>query len=219
MEVSESLNQIAAPIALFAWTLVYILMTKRGLQDRTFAMPIVALALDIGVELYFTIYGSAQVRGVFGPWFVLNLGVLYTVVRFGRAEFDWPLLQRWFGVALLALLSAGYFLVFSFIRAFEDVNGALVASLCMLVYSTLLPVMAIRRNSVRGQSLYIALLILIGDLAGFVTTLYAQNHGTTVTPMGWFWAVNAVVIPLHVFYVVLVWWLCRRDGINPWRRL
>ena len=220
MGISESLNNLSQLIAIVSWTIVYALMMKRGLQDKSYGMPIVALAIDISSELYFTLFATDPgARFAYGPWFLINVGVLYTVYRYGRDDFEWPLLRRWFGTVVTLIMVSAFFLVYNFIHAFGDTVGALTASFGMLVYSTLLPVMLIRRNNLKGQSLYIALLILIGDTTGFITTLYAQAHRATPLPHDWLVAANVIIIPLHVLYVALVWWMARRDGINPWKRI
>lgn len=216
MEVSEQLRNISQLIALLSWTIVYALMVKRGIQDKTFAMPIIALAIDLSWEAYYTFLGGMPIPAA--PWLALNLGVLYTCYRYGRNDFDWPLLRRWFRTILSVTLVVAFVLVYSFIEAFDDHFGALSASFAMIVYSTLLPVMLIRRNSLNGQSLYIALLILIGDITGFIATIYAQANLDTNLPYEWMIAVNIYVLPAHLFYVYLVWWMARRDGINPWKR-
>lgn len=220
MEVSEGLRNISQLIAMLSWTLVYALMVKRGIQDKTFGMPIIALAIDLSWEFYNTFLVGIPIpqRIPAASWFALNLGVLYTCYRYGRNDFDWPLLKRWFRTLLSVTLVVAFFLVYNFIEAFGDHYGALSASFAMIVYSTLLPVMLMRRNSLAGQSLYIALLILIGDITGFIATIYAQANLDTNLPLGWMYAVNIYVLPAHLFYVYLVWWMARRDGINPWKR-
>lgn len=221
MEVSPQVQQISQLVALVAWTLAYALMARRGLKDKTFGMPILALAIDISWEFYFTFFSGWPIpqRAPAAFWFALNLGVLYTVYRYGRDDFEWPLLRRWFGTVVSLSLGIAFFLLYNFVQAFDDHYGALSASFAMLVYTTLLPVMLIRRNSIRGQSIYIAILILVGDLGGFFATVWAQANLDTNLPAGWMYAINLYVLPCHLFYVWLVWWVARRDGINPWKRL
>lgn len=221
MEISERLLDISQLVALLCWTAVYILMVKRGVQDRSFGMPLAALAIDISWECYFTFFTGApwSQRIPAMPWFVLNLGVLYTAYRYGREDFDWPILKRWFRTILTLMLLVAFWLVYSFIKAFDDSYGALTSMFAVIGYSTLLPVMLIRRNSIKGQSIYIALLILLGDAAGYIPTMHAQAHLHTPLPAGFMHAVYSYALPVHVFYVWLVWWVARRDGINPWTRL
>lgn len=220
MDVSESLRDVSQIVAMIAWTAVYALMVKRGVQDKTFAMPLTALSIDLGWEFYFSFLAEASYRQWIPamPWLAINLGVFYTAYRYGREDFDWPILRRWFRPILVAMVLVASFLVWSFVEAFGDHYGALAASFAMLVYSTLLPVMLIRRNSLAGQSIYIALLILIGDIGGLFATAYAQAHLETPLPAQWMIAVNIYVLPCHVLYVGLIWWMARRDGIRVWRR-
>lgn len=196
-------------------------MIMRGVQDKSFGIPLTALAVDISWECYFTFFTSASwsQRIPALPWFVINLGVLYTCYRYGREDFDWPLLKRWFRTMFTAMLLIAFFLVYAFIEAFNDRYGALTSMFAVLCYSTLLPVMLIRRNSIKGQSIYIALLILVGDATGYIPTLHTRTHLQTPLPAGFMHAVYAYALPVHVFYVWLIWWVARRDGINPWTRI
>jgi hypothetical protein len=95
--------------------------------------------------------------------------------------------------------------------------------------SVLFVAMLARRDSIQGQSLYIALGKFLGTLFAFVLAIHwAPAFGSAVvdhqlrapTPMP---ALVYWIYPLIFFFDVLYIWLvyqqCRKEGINPWRRL
>lgn len=70
----------------------------------------------------------------------------------------------------------------------------------------------IRRRSVKGQSLYIALSRVIGTLA----VIPAQY---LLTPKSKFLAfVYVAFLVFDLIYVTLLARQCRQEGINPWKR-
>ena len=217
----EHYHNLSSLVLTVSWVLIYILMIRRGLLDRSYGMPMIALCLNICWEFNFTFLTSIEpVFRVFnGLFFFFDLGVLYTCFRFGKDDFDWPLLKAWFRPILVSCLALSFACVFFFVRAFGDTYGGLSAAIIMPVYSALLIAMLLRRNSVRGQSLYIGLAILFGDSSGYLPTLYARQMGWTSTPVLWINTAIVVTLLLHVLYIALYCYVARRDGVSLWGRL
>lgn len=77
-----------------AWTLVYIDAIRIGLKDKSYAMPMFALGLNLGWELlyaYNSLMRSADLslQGVINAcWALFDLGIVYTYFRYGRRY--WP---------------------------------------------------------------------------------------------------------------------------------
>src|SRR6202790_3423797 len=64
------------------WTIVYIEGIRVGFRDRSYAIPFLALALNIAWELLHTVFGfragvSTQTI-INGVWFAFDVGILYT---------------------------------------------------------------------------------------------------------------------------------------------
>ncbi|RMH16203.1 MAG: hypothetical protein D6701_09185 [Gemmatimonadetes bacterium] len=220
MEFSEQARAILGLISYVCWTLAYIFMIRRGVKDRSYGMPLIALFIDISWEFFFTFLADIdpQYKRANALWFFTNLGVLWTALRYGRDDFDWPILRRHFRLIAGGGLLAAFLVVSTFIRSFEDTYGSVSASLGMLVYSTLLPVMLVRRNSVKGQSLYVALLILIGDAVAYPVSMHAATTVQGGVPTAWIDLVFIYAVSMHMLYAWGVWYVARRDGLNPWRR-
>src|SRR6476469_3825164 len=86
-----------------AWTAVYAEAIRLGFRQRTYAIPAAALALNFAWE---AIYASRSVatgisaQGVFNiVWGLADILIVYTFLRFGRAELPaWvtrPLFLAW----------------------------------------------------------------------------------------------------------------------------
>ncbi len=215
------LHNLSSLVLAVSWVVIYILMIRRGFLDKSYGMPMIALCLNISWEFNFTFLTDIETvyRMTNGFFFLFDFGVLYTCFRFGRGDFEWPLMRKWFPQVLAASLAISFAGVFLFVRAFDDTYGGLFAALNTPVYSALLISMLLRRNSVKGQSLYIGLAIFIGDAGAYIPTLYAHQVGWASTPLLWIHTFMITTLVLHAAYIVIYWHIARRDGINPWKRL
>jgi hypothetical protein len=72
--------------------------------------------------------------------------------------------------------------------------------------------MMYRRQSVEGQSLYIAVSKWLGSLAAYGFMLADGIQGPVVNIL------YAVVFVFDLFYIWQVYTQCKREGINPWTR-
>src|SRR5262249_29717079 len=105
---------LASPsrIALFAgiglfWLAAYVLIIKRGFQDKCNAMPITACFLNISWEFIcsflFPFPGATIVVGI--VWFLLDVLILLQVVLYARRDLNLEYLNN-------AIWGSGLFLVF-----------------------------------------------------------------------------------------------------------
>jgi hypothetical protein len=73
-----------------AWTIVYIDAIRIGFKHKTYAIPVVALALNIAWETIYAVLvlqaGIWLQGGINVCWALLDLVIVYTFARFGRAE-------------------------------------------------------------------------------------------------------------------------------------
>ena len=202
------------------WLTVYVLMIRRGLKDKSYGMPVIALCINLAWEFYFAFLAGLPPVGAVGNtlYFLLDLGILATCLRYGRDDFDWPIFKAHFYKFVGAILAVSFVLVTVFVRAFND-YGILSTMQVEMLYSTLLIAMIIRRDSVKGQSLYIALLILVGDVLGFAITPYSRIHFQPDVPLAWIFTCGAYIVIANVIYLVLYMYIARRDGVSLWKRL
>ncbi|WP_212764588.1 hypothetical protein [Streptomyces sp. I05A-00742] len=152
------------------WTTAYVLAIRAGLRDRTYAIPVVALATNISWEFQFAFVRPATEpsdwpRTVINiVWFLLDCGLLYTVVRFGPREFPRlrPHVFRGFLVLLLALAYTGMDVVSMQLDGGLGVFTAFGSNVAM---SGMFLAMLAARGDSRGQSLGIAAAKLVGTAA------------------------------------------------------
>src|SRR3954469_14104050 len=73
-----------------AWTVVYIDAIRIGFKDKSYAMPLFALGLNLGWELIYAYNSLTQSSGpslqgiINGCWALFDIGIVYTYFRFGR---------------------------------------------------------------------------------------------------------------------------------------
>jgi hypothetical protein len=209
----------------FCWIGVYILLVKRGFQDKSYGMPLVALSVNIAWETVFSVVYpigmSSPARFIIFLWMILDALVVATFFLYGYKYFE----NRWtrgqfYGVGIFALLSAYAFcltappflLSFSFFRAsMFQVASFLAYATDNVVISVLFVHMFWGRRGVEGQSFYIGLLKWIGTLLVAVWYLLENNY-----PFIWF-----IIVEIEIFdilYLKLIYGRLTKLGINPWLR-
>ncbi|KAI0121315.1 hypothetical protein BJ170DRAFT_704402 [Xylariales sp. AK1849] len=79
------------------WDLTYILMTRRSLQTKSYGMPIVGLMINVTWEIVYGFYVTEMMleKSGFIIWLLLDLGLVYTTVRFAPDE--WANTSQWVG--------------------------------------------------------------------------------------------------------------------------
>jgi hypothetical protein len=154
-----------------AWSIVYVESTRVGLRDKSYAMPFWALALNIAWEflhaaLGFRTAGLTLQIGINFAWFLLDIGLLYTYIRFGKKYFPAAFQKVWFFPWSVVVLTTAFIIQFMFIREFGLLMGAVYSAFLQnLLMSILFIAMLAQRNSREGQSLLIAFSKCIGTLA------------------------------------------------------
>ncbi|SFD40844.1 hypothetical protein SAMN05421773_114158 [Streptomyces aidingensis] len=152
------------------WLVIYLLIIRAGIRDRSYGMPVVALCVNLAWEANYTFVRPYE-GGLWltnAAWLLLDCGILYTVVRYGPAEFR-PLPARLFLPSLAALMVMCWFGTEALIRHFEAgstvENGATYSALALnLAMSGLFLAMLAQRRSAAGQSRVIALGKLLAGL-------------------------------------------------------
>ena len=81
------------------WLVLYVLAIIGGLRARCYEIPLVAVAANFSWELIAAVYRVAPVRlWHLGDvaWLGLDAGIVWTVLRFGRAQQQIPEIRRSF---------------------------------------------------------------------------------------------------------------------------
>jgi hypothetical protein len=165
-------------------------------------------------------------------WLLFDFLILYTVLKYGRRHFT-GVLQRFFTPIVLSSIVVAGLLIYSIVQEFwirnqwgVVINGATPEFLPLTLQgasyytgfglnammSILFVFMMYRRQSIEGQSLYIAISKWLGSLAAYGFMLADGIQGPVVNIL------YAVVFVFDLFYIWQVYTQCRAEGINPWTR-
>lgn len=202
------------------WTVVYILSIKRGFQDRSFAIPMLALCINVSWEFMFSFLYAQSAQAQVGNiiWWVMDVVILFTCLKYGREDYRHPLVQKWFFpfVAVCFVMAAA--VEWALIRGFEDYVGLITGTGNTLFTVALMLAMILRRNSVKGQSLYIGLAVLLGNACGYIMVIVGQSMLKPASAMILLHVCWWCILFISTLYVVLVFRQSRIDGFNPWTR-
>lgn len=226
------------------WLLAYILIIYRGLKDKSYGMPVVALCGNLAWELIFGLgietgcpatWSSCpatiiQIRNFI--WLLFDFVILYTVLKFGRQYFSgW--LNRYFVIIVIGGIAVAALLIYSIVQEFwvqnqwgVVVNGQSPDFLPLRIqggsYYTGFGLNAIM------SVLFVFMIMRRGNVEGQSVYIAVNKWLGSLAAFGFMVAdgvfspvVNilyAVVFAFDVFYIWQVYAQCRKEGIDPWRR-
>jgi hypothetical protein len=166
-----------------AWTIVYIDSIRVGFKQRTYAMPIAALGLNIAWEWTYAVRDLAsdpQLQGWINLiWALADVVILTTFFRFGRSEFPGFVSRPVFITGGVVIVITSFLIQWLFIAEFGTADmkaGEYSAFLQNLLMSGLFIAMFVARRGPRGQTLLIAVAKWIGTLAP--TILFGFINGS-----------------------------------------
>ena len=194
------------------WTLAYVLIIRRAWLDKVPAMPFPATCLNTAWEGM--MLGAHEPWGLgFNTvlvWFLLDCVILVQFFVYGRPHGGTGIRDRVFWPASLAVLAVGIGTPLAIRATFDDPNGLYSAYFQNALMSVLFCTMLLQRDSLSGQSLYIALAKFLGSA---VVITYGEPSDTFLI---WCYAIWVV---FDLAYIALLWMVARRDGIALLRRL
>jgi hypothetical protein len=88
--MSNTLNTGLTLISGISWSIVYIAIINRGFKDKTYGMPLFALAFNIAWEFTygFLVGGNFSLQKVVNiTWFALDAVIIFTYFKYGRQGF------------------------------------------------------------------------------------------------------------------------------------
>ncbi len=170
------------------WSAVYIDSIRVGFKQKTCCMPLFALGLNIAWEGLYS-YTDLFVRNSFGVqaiantiWFVLDIFILITWLKYGREEMTGELGQKWFVSWTILVLVTTFVLQVLFMAEFGDVEGEKYSAFLQnIAMSIAYLYMLQRRKSSKGQTLLIAVCKCIGTLTPTIFGALENNMFILVT--------------------------------------
>lgn len=178
---AELVLQLASGIA---WSVVYVACIVVGFKQKTYAMPVFALALNIAWELIYSC------NGLFGPeefsaqtvvnvvWFACDVVMAYTFLRFGRAHVPKFAADR-FGLFTVLAFATGLVAQLAFYLRFDWLAAAQYSAFAQnALMSVLFVALCVYRRGPEGQSMVIAIAKWVGTLAPTIQhgLLYGVNE-------------------------------------------
>jgi hypothetical protein len=212
--MSPTLVTVLTLISGVSWTVVYLDIINRGFRDRTYGMPLFALAFNATWEFIFGFLvgeGYSLQKIVNAVWFVLDAIIVVTYFQYGRREFP-ASVQRWFiPWSVAAFLVAFVILYFTHLE-FPDFWGARYSAFVQnLMMSILFIGMLVGRNSIRGQSMAIAVFKWLGTLAPTIQ-VYGQTGSNLVLVLG------IAIFVYDVTYIAMLYRKFVEQGLSPFTR-
>ncbi|KAI0883595.1 uncharacterized protein GGS22DRAFT_190254 [Annulohypoxylon maeteangense] len=103
------LSTVLLGSGVFFWCIAYVLITRRSIQTRSYGMPLLGLAINVSWEIVYGFYVAEMLFEKLGftLWLILDLGLIYTTVKFAPEE--WASTNKFVGrhmASILALMLA-----------------------------------------------------------------------------------------------------------------
>lgn len=173
------------------WSIVYVESIRVGFKQKTYAMPLFALGLNIVWEGLYA-FTDIFIRQSIGAqaiantcWFFLDCVIVYTYFKFGKNECKTETERKWFVSWSVLAFATCIALQVLFYCWFGSVEGEKYAAyLQNIVMSLMYLSMLKERKSDKGQSMTIAVCKCIGTLT---PTIYGTLEGN------WFILVTGIV--------------------------
>lgn len=153
-----------------AWTIVYLDSIRIGFRDKTYAMPIAALALNVAWESTYAVHDlitSLSIQAFVNvAWALADVAIVFTYFKFGRMELPRFVTRAMFAAWCLLILGTCYAAQWLFLARFGAHDASRYSAFLQnALMSGLFIQMVIARRGLRGQTLTIAIAKWLGTLA------------------------------------------------------
>ena len=212
------------------WSLAYVFIIRRGKMDAAHGMPLWALALNFAWEFNYSFITPCPMpqRAINIIWCLLDVVILIHFFKYCKVDYPtlkpkhmYPLVVLAFVLCWLIVVMCQYeFWPFAPADYPLGMGRAYSAWGMDLSMAILFVYFIIRRDGVKGQSIWIAICMFIGNVAAAVPFLVYQGAGLAGVPtLGFFFPlVMFGAFTFNIIYIVEVYFYCKREGINPWKR-
>jgi len=182
------------------WILAYIFIISKGFKDKTYGMPLIALCANISWEFIFSFVFPHTPPQLFINylWFGLDTIIVVQFLQYGKNEFsEWSSskLHKLFVV----LLASEFSIILVGSIAIFDFRGIYSAFVQNLVMSILFIIMFSKRNSLRGQSIYIAVFKMLGT--GLTSLHFYMYEPITQSSL----ILPALYVSIFIFDIVYIY--------------
>lgn len=181
------------------WTITYILIILKGFEDKTFGMPLIALCANISWEFIFGfIYPHGKTQRIINIiWFLFDVIIVGQFLMFGQAHLNLPSLL--FYLYFLIVLGISFWIIKFITHKLNDFKGIYSSLGQNLLMSILFVMMLINRDSIVGQSIYIALFKMLGTLIPSIAIALWIKPTRTIKLLG----ISIFIFDLIYFFMLL----------------
>lgn len=205
--------EIVAKLILWAcWASTYVLIIRRTSLDKTPGMPFAVLCMNATWEammLFFHEFGGPGWITVL-VWLLLDLVMFAQYFVYARPRQQKTLADRLFWARSIAMIVVGIGTPIVITMHFQNYDGLIAAYFQNALMSILFCHMILSRNSLAGQSIYIAIFKLIGTA---MTLTYGEPSNMLLL-----WC-YVLIIAFDFAYIAMILTVARRDDIAVWKRL
>jgi hypothetical protein len=196
------------------WSITYLLIIKRGFQDKACGMPMAALCLNISWEFLFSfVFLPGPVQRVINiAWFALDLVIVVQFLAYERARRPAAISAAFFYASFASILATAFLTVLLVTREFANWGGYYTAFGQNLLMSILFVRMLLDRKDLAGQSLYIGAAKMAGTFCASLIVFRAIPDSTLTVFFAW------SILFFDLAYIALYIQKSRRLGINPLAR-
>jgi hypothetical protein len=227
------------------WLGAYALIVRHSFREKIHGMPVVAMCGNISWEFILGLglfpacpaYWADCPQRVMGPVTLLaaflDAFILYTIVRFGRDQFQTRFIRKYFPALVLIGVATAAGIIYTFMADLYTPNiyaaqvgnvipeflqaglqgGIFTGWGLALMMAILFIAMMVSRGDVRGQSFYIALFMGLGNLGAYLFDHTAATHMPAIVDI-----LAVASLTLNAVYVVMVYRKSEALGIDPFRR-
>jgi hypothetical protein len=197
------------------WSAAYLLIIRRGFQDKACGMPMAALCLNISWEFLFSfVFLPSPVQRVINiAWFVLDLVIVAEFLVYDRARRPATISAALFYGSFASILATAFLAVLLVTREFANWGGYYTAFGQNLLMSILFIRMLLDRKDLAAQSLYIGAAKMAGTFCASLLVFRVIPDSTLTVFFAW------AILFFDLAYVALYIQKSRRLGINPLTRL
>jgi hypothetical protein len=174
------MEPLLTAISGLAWTIVYVDSIRIGFRQKTYAMPMAALALNFAWESTYAVHDlttAVSLQGLVNlVWALADLAIVYTFFAFGRAEFPRFVTRPMFITWGVLVFGAAYAVQWLFMAEFGVQDAARYSAFLQnLLMSGMFIAMFVARRGLRGQTLTIAIAKWLGTLAPTILLGVIEN--------------------------------------------
>ena len=195
---------ILVAISGIAWSAVYIDSIRIGFKQKTYAMPLFALGLNICWEGIYSctdifIRGDINVQAVANAvWFLLDIVILITYFKFAKEECRTEKEKKFFIPWTILALITCFALQILFMAEFGDVEGEKYSAFLQNLAMSLCYLYMLRsRGCSRGQSRVIAVSKCLGTLIPTIIGVMEGNSFILITGIFCF--------IFDMIYIIAIW--------------